>query len=101
MITFDAACRSRSTARPVTMLQAIEMLNARAGAQGVGRLDLVEDRLVGIKSREVYEAPGAIALITAHQSWRTSRSSVTWRGSSGPSTSAGASSSTTACGSRR
>ena len=49
------------------MLQAIEQLNARAGAQGVGRLDMVEDRLVGIKSREVYEAPGAIALITAHQ----------------------------------
>jgi argininosuccinate synthase len=42
-------------------------LNERAGAQGVGRLDLVEDRLIGIKSREVYEAPGAIALITAHQ----------------------------------
>jgi argininosuccinate synthase len=52
---------------PVTMLQAVEQLNARAGAQGVGRLDVVEDRLVGIKSREVYEAPGAIALITAHQ----------------------------------
>jgi argininosuccinate synthase len=51
----------------VTMLQAIEQLNERAGAQGVGRLDVVEDRLVGIKSREVYEAPGAIALITAHQ----------------------------------
>jgi argininosuccinate synthase len=33
----------------------------------VGRLDLVEDRLVGIKSREVYEAPGAITLITAHR----------------------------------
>ena len=49
------------------MLQAIEELNRRAGAQGVGRLDMVEDRLVGIKSREVYEAPGAIALITAHQ----------------------------------
>ena len=48
------------------MLQAIQILNERAGAQGVGRLDLVEDRLVGIKSREVYEAPGAIALITAH-----------------------------------
>ena len=62
-----AACRWRSTAEPVTMLQAIQELNARAGAQGVGRLDLVEDRLVGIKSREVYEAPGAIALITAHQ----------------------------------
>jgi argininosuccinate synthase len=42
----------------VTVLQAIEQLNRRAGAQGVGRLDLVEDRLVGIKSREIYEAPG-------------------------------------------
>jgi argininosuccinate synthase len=53
--------------RPVTMLQAIQELNKRGGAQGVGRLDVVEDRLVGIKSREVYEAPGAIVLITAHQ----------------------------------
>ena len=51
----------------VTPYQAIAELNRRAGAQGVGRLDMVEDRLVGIKSREVYEAPGAIALITAHQ----------------------------------
>jgi argininosuccinate synthase len=32
---------------------------------GVGRIDIVEDRLVGIKSREVYEAPGAMALIAA------------------------------------
>ena len=48
------------------MLQAIEELNRRAGAQGVGRLDVVEDRLVGIKSREIYEAPGAMVLITAH-----------------------------------
>ena len=52
--------------RPVTVLQAIEELNGRAGAQGVGRLDVVEDRLVGIKSREIYEAPGAMVLITAH-----------------------------------
>ena len=52
--------------KPVSVLQAIEQLNTRAGAQGVGRLDMVEDRLVGIKSREVYEAPGAMALITAH-----------------------------------
>ena len=42
-------------------------MNRRAGAQGIGRIDLIEDRLVGIKSRELYEAPGAIALITAHQ----------------------------------
>jgi len=45
----------------------IAELNTRAGAQGVGRIDIVEDRLVGIKSREIYEAPGAITLITAHQ----------------------------------
>jgi argininosuccinate synthase len=53
--------------RALTPLGVVQELNQRAGAQGVGRLDMVEDRLVGIKSREVYEAPGAIALITAHQ----------------------------------
>jgi argininosuccinate synthase len=47
--------------------QIITELNARAGAHGVGRIDLVEDRLVGIKSREIYEAPGAMTLIAAHQ----------------------------------
>jgi argininosuccinate synthase len=52
---------------PVTTLQAIQQLNDRAGAQGIGRLDMVEDRLVGIKSREVYEAPGAMTLIEAHR----------------------------------
>src|SRR5205085_823538 len=51
----------------VSVLQAIEQLNTRAGGQGIGRLDMVEDRLVGIKSREVYEAPGAIALMEAHR----------------------------------
>ncbi|MDQ0734288.1 argininosuccinate synthase [Arthrobacter agilis] len=51
----------------VTPLQAIEELNRRAGAQGIGRIDIVEDRLVGIKSREIYEAPGAMALIAAHR----------------------------------
>ena len=51
----------------VTPLQAIKELNRRAGAQGVGRIYFVEDRLVGIKSREIYEAPGAMALITANK----------------------------------
>ena len=51
----------------VTPLQAIEEMNRRSGAQGIGRIDLIEDRLVGIKSRELYEVPGAVALITAHQ----------------------------------
>jgi argininosuccinate synthase len=51
----------------VTPLQAIQEMNRRAGAHGIGRIDMVEDRLVGIKSREVYEAPGAMALIEAHR----------------------------------
>ena len=41
-------------------------LNEIAGKYGVGRVDIVEDRLVGIKSREIYEAPGATVLISAH-----------------------------------
>ncbi|MFP5282140.1 MAG: argininosuccinate synthase, partial [Actinomycetes bacterium] len=67
VVTFEAGAPIAIDGEKVTMLEAITQLNARAGAQGVGRLDLVEDRLVGIKSREVYEAPGAIALIAAHQ----------------------------------
>jgi len=42
-------------------------LNKQVGVHGVGRIDLVEDRIVGVKSREVYECPGSIALITAHK----------------------------------
>ena len=67
VVTFEQGAPVAVDGRPVTVLQAIQELNERAGAQGVGRIDMVEDRLVGIKSREVYEAPGAIALITAHQ----------------------------------
>ncbi|PHX61154.1 MAG: argininosuccinate synthase [Actinobacteria bacterium] len=67
LITFKNGGPVAIDGRPVTMLQAIQELNRRAGAQGVGRIDMVEDRLVGIKSREVYEAPGAMALIAAHE----------------------------------
>ncbi len=45
----------------------IAALNAAAGRQGVGRIDLIEDRLIGLKSREVYECPGSTVLITAHK----------------------------------
>ncbi|HVU60744.1 MAG TPA: argininosuccinate synthase [Mycobacteriales bacterium] len=67
VITFVDGAPTAIDGQPVTMLEAIEQLNKRAGGQGVGRLDMVEDRLVGIKSREVYEAPGALALIEAHK----------------------------------
>ncbi len=71
IITFEKGVPVAIDGKKVTMLQAIEQLNARAGAHGVGRLDMVEDRLVGIKSREIYEAPGAIALLTAHEELET------------------------------
>jgi argininosuccinate synthase len=67
VITFEQGVPVAIDGSPVTVLEAVQQLNERAGAQGIGRIDMVEDRLVGIKSREIYEAPGAIALITAHQ----------------------------------
>jgi argininosuccinate synthase len=67
VITFTRGRPTAIDGRPVTAREAIEELNRRAGAHGVGRIDMVEDRLVGIKSREVYEAPGAIALLQAHR----------------------------------
>ena len=48
------------------LAELIAVLNARAGSTGFGRLDMVENRRVGIKSREVYECPAALALIAAH-----------------------------------
>jgi len=48
------------------LAELIARLNHLAGAYGVGRLDMIENRAVGIKSREVYEAPAALTLILAH-----------------------------------
>ncbi len=67
IISFKEGTPVAIDGKPVTVLEAIEELNRRGGAQGVGRLDMVEDRLVGIKSREIYEAPGATILIKAHE----------------------------------
>jgi len=46
--------------------QLVTALNAQAGPYGIGRIDMIENRAVGIKSRELYEAPAAISLIAAH-----------------------------------
>ncbi len=53
------------------LVELIAELGAVAGANGVGRIDMVEDRLVGIKSREIYESPAAIAIIAAHRELET------------------------------
>ena len=67
IISFKEGVPVAIDGRDVSPLEAIQELNRRAGAQGVGRIDTVEDRLVGIKSREIYEAPGAVTLIEAHR----------------------------------
>ena len=48
------------------LVELIQRANRLAGAYGIGRIDMIENRAVGIKSREVYEAPGAIVLIATH-----------------------------------
>jgi argininosuccinate synthase len=53
------------------LVELIEQLNQIAGKHGVGRIDHVENRLIGIKSREVYEAPAALVLIAAHRELET------------------------------
>lgn len=67
VISFKQGVPVALDGQEMSSLQIIQEMNRRAGAQGIGRLDMVEDRLVGIKSREIYEAPGAVALIIAHQ----------------------------------
>jgi argininosuccinate synthase len=48
-------------------VELVTQLNATAGRHGVGRIDMIENRLVGIKSREIYEAPALLVLIDAHR----------------------------------
>jgi argininosuccinate synthase len=67
IISFESGVPVAIDGRSLSPLTIIEELNKRAGAQGIGRIDVVEDRLVGIKSREIYEAPGAMTLLAAHK----------------------------------
>ncbi|MDT7897334.1 MAG: argininosuccinate synthase [Armatimonadota bacterium] len=52
---------------PMDLVTLISRLNAIGGRHGIGRIDMMENRLVGIKSREVYECPAAVLLLTAHR----------------------------------
>ncbi|MCU1401692.1 MAG: argininosuccinate synthase [Microbacteriaceae bacterium] len=67
VITFERGVPIAIDGVAYSALSIVEKMNELAGKHGVGRIDVVEDRLVGIKSREVYEAPGAMALIEAHE----------------------------------
>ncbi len=66
-IGFDRGIPITINGQKLDGVSLIQRLNEMVGRHGVGRIDHVEDRLVGIKSREIYEAPAAIVLLQAHQ----------------------------------
>lgn len=66
-IEFDKGVPVGLNGEKVELVQLIETLNELGGKHGVGRIDHIENRLVGIKSREVYENPAALILINAHK----------------------------------
>ena len=67
VVSFEAGMPVGLDGDSLTPLGVIERLNALVGSYGFGRLDMVENRRVGIKSRETYEAPASLALILAHR----------------------------------
>ncbi len=66
-VTFSRGLPTHLNGRPLEPVELVRELNGVAGAHGIGRIDHVEDRVVGIKSRETYECPAAITLVQAHQ----------------------------------
>lgn len=66
-IAFEEGVPTSLDGESMDLLSMVEMLNRIGGQQGVGRIDMIENRLVGLKSREVYEAPAAVILHAAHR----------------------------------
>ncbi len=66
-IGFESGVPVALNGKVAPLVDLINAVDALAGAHGFGRVDMMENRLVGIKSREVYETPGALALIKAHK----------------------------------
>ncbi len=67
VLGFEAGLPVSVDEEELTLAELVAALNARAGAFGIGRIDMIENRAVGIKSRELYEAPAAVVLIEAHR----------------------------------
>ncbi len=65
-IKFDKGVPVAADSKSLKPIELIEYVNKKAGASGIGIVDHIEDRVVGIKSREVYETPAALCLIEAH-----------------------------------
>ena len=70
-ITFEAGIPKAVNGEVLAAVPLVNLLNELAGTNGIGRVDHIENRLVGIKSREIYEAPAATVLHAAHQALET------------------------------
>ncbi|HSL01709.1 MAG TPA: argininosuccinate synthase [Rubrobacteraceae bacterium] len=70
-IRFQEGLPTSLDGEELELVELVAKLNDIAGAHGVGRIDMIEDRLVGIKSREIYEAPAALAIIQSHKELET------------------------------
>jgi argininosuccinate synthase len=66
-VDFEKGIPVKLNGKRMALVPLIESLNGIAGRFGVGRIDMIENRVVGIKSREVYEAPAADILMRAHE----------------------------------
>ncbi len=66
-IEFEEGVPVASDGRRMSLISLLQYVNNKAGEHGVGIVDHIEDRVVGIKSREVYEAPAAVTIIEAHR----------------------------------
>ncbi|MEN6329892.1 MAG: argininosuccinate synthase [Methanobacteriaceae archaeon] len=66
-ITFEEGVPVALDGQNLAPVEIIEASNQVAGLHGIGRVDIMEDRIIGLKSRENYETPGAILIITAHK----------------------------------
>lgn len=67
ILSFKAGVPVAINGEAMSFHDIILKMNEIAGRHGFGRIDMIENRLVGVKSREVYEVPGALSIITAHQ----------------------------------
>jgi argininosuccinate synthase len=66
VIGFEAGLPVSLDGEELPLAELVTALNGLAGSRGIGRIDMIENRVVGIKSRELYEAPAALTLIAAH-----------------------------------
>jgi argininosuccinate synthase len=67
VIGFESGLPVSVDGEELELADLVAVLNEQAGGYGIGRIDMIENRVVGIKSRELYEAPAALTLIAAHQ----------------------------------